>query len=54
MKSRTTMLMLGCLLMLTAGAAAVQAADYTLGLGAAVVPDYIGSDNSTVAPGPGF
>lgn len=45
MKSRMTMLMLGCLLMLTAGAAGVQAADYTIGLGAAVVPDYIGSDN---------
>ena len=54
MKSRMTMLMLGCLLMLAAGAAAVQAADYTLGAGVAVVPDYIGSDNYTVAPVPVF
>jgi outer membrane protein len=54
MKSRVALLMLICGFVLTAGASSTMAADWGVGGGVAVVPDYIGSSDYEVAPLPYF
>ncbi len=54
MKPRIAIVMVSCLLLLTAGAAGAKAAEWGVGAGAALVPDYIGSDNYEVVPLPFF
>ena len=54
MKPRIAIVMVSCLVLLTAGAAGAKAAEWGVGAGAALVPDYIGSDNYEVAPLPFF
>jgi outer membrane protein len=54
MKPRFVLLMLICSIVLTAGASSALAADWGVGGGVAVVPDYIGSDDYEAAPVPFF
>ncbi len=54
MKRKFFMVVLSGLVLLAVGVPAVNAADYSVGLGYAVVPDYIGSDNYTGAIVPRF
>ncbi len=54
MKQRLALVLLGALLLLAAGIPAAGAADWGVGGGVAVVPDYIGSDDYEAAPLPYF
>jgi len=52
MKSRTTLVLLSCLLIMIASTSVAGAEKWTAGAGLAMVPDYIGSDDYEVAPLP--
>ncbi len=54
MRQKFITVVLSGLLMLAVGLPSLHAADYGLGVGVAVVPDYIGSDNYDMAPVPYF
>ncbi len=54
MKPRLAFYLLSGLLLLTVGVPTAGAADWSVGAGAAVVPDYIGSDSYEAAPLPYF